>query len=302
MIRVSIVIATYNRGEKLLRTLGSLAAQTLPAAEWEAVVVNNNSSDNTGEVFERFASQHPELRLRMVGESRQGLSWARNKGIEEARGAVIALIDDDVEINPEFAEVYAAFFDRHPAVSAAGGKVIPLYETARPEWMSPFAERPIAGTLDRGEVEKPLGRGYPTGANMAMRAEIFKKYGAFNTELGRTGANPLGGEEKDFFARITSAGEVVWWVPRAVIFHIIPPEKLTADYFRRVSRGCGASERVRTRSLSRGQYLVAVGKEMLKWVATLAIALWYCILLQPQKAHYLIEMRRFITAGLLSRH
>jgi glycosyltransferase involved in cell wall biosynthesis len=299
MMWVSIVIATYNRGAKLRSTLRSLATQTLLPVEWEAVVVNNNSSDDTEEVFAEFAASHPRLNLRMVTEIRQGLSWARNKGIEEARGAIIAIIDDDEEVNAGFCEAYVEFFDCHPEVSAAGGKVIPRYETERPVWMSRYTERPIAGTLDRGNVEKPFDRGYPAGGNMAVRRELFTKYGAFNTGLGRTGDNPMGGEEKEFFSRITAGGEVVWYVPGAVIFHIIPPDKLTMKYFRRLSRGCGASERIRTRSISRGKYLLAVASEMLKWVVTLLIALWYTLLQQPLRAHYLVEMRRCITLGLL---
>jgi glycosyltransferase involved in cell wall biosynthesis len=301
MVRVSIVIATYNRGEKLLRTLRSLAAQTLAPDEWEAVVVNNNSRDNTVEIFSEFVSAHPQLNLRMTHQIRQGLSWARNKGIEEAQGEVIAIIDDDEEVNAGFAAAYVSFFDRYPEVAAAGGKVIPLYEAGRPEWMSRFTERPIAGTLDRGNVEQPFERGYPAGGNMAVRNEIFAKYGAFNTALGRTGNNPLGGEEKDFFARLVTAGEAVWYLPEAVIFHIIPSDKLTIKYFRRLARGCGASERVRTRSESLWRYLLAVAVEMLKWVATLAIALWYTLLQKPLKAHYILEMRRCITFGLLSK-
>jgi glycosyltransferase involved in cell wall biosynthesis len=301
MIRISIVIATYNRGAKLGRTLRSLAIQTLAPSEWEAVVVDNNSTDNTSTVFAEFASTHPDLNLRMVDETKQGLSWARNCGIAEAQGPIIAIIDDDEEVNPEFAAAYVEFFDRHPEVAAAGGKVVPCYETGRPAWMSPFTERPIAGSLDRGNSQKPFERGYPAGGNMAVRSEIFASHGAFDTALGRTGDNPMGGEEKEFFSRITSAGKAVWYLPEAVIYHIIPPEKLTIKYFRRLSRGCGASERVRTRSMSRAAYFGAVVSEMLKWAATIAIALWYILLQKPLKAHYIMEMRRCITSGLLKR-
>ena len=94
--RLSIIIATYNRGEKLARTLRSLAAQTLPAGEWEAVVVNNNSTDDTPGVFARFTgAEGRDLNIRMVEETRQGLSWARNRGLAEARGEIIVMIDDD---------------------------------------------------------------------------------------------------------------------------------------------------------------------------------------------------------------
>ena len=103
MIPLSIVIATFNRSAYLLRTLESLAGQTLPAQEFEILVVNNNSTDDTPAVFAGFARQHPELRLRMVAEPVQGISYARNRGVAEAKGECIVFIDDDEEAVPDFA-------------------------------------------------------------------------------------------------------------------------------------------------------------------------------------------------------
>ena len=299
MFKLSIIIATYNRGERLLRTLGSLVAQTLPADKWETVIVNNNSTDDTPALFAAFAAAHPSLNLRMVDESRQGLSHARNCGIASSTAPIIAIIDDDEEVNPEFAAAYVDFFDRHPEAMMAGGKVIPLYETGRPRWMSRFTERPIAGTLDLGTREKPFKKGYPAGGNMAVRREAFDRYGVFDTSLGRTGAALTGGEEKELFHRISAEGNEVWWVPGAVIYHLIPPEKLTTDYFRRLSRGVGASERVRTRAISKGAYRLAVIKEMFKWAATLALALFYTLSCRPSEACCLIIMRHNISKGLI---
>ncbi len=300
MIELSIVIATYNRGEKLLRTLRSLAAQTLPAERWEAIVVNNNSADDTSRVFSDFAAAHPSLNLRMVAETNQGLSHARNRGIAESSAPLIAIIDDDEEACPEFAAAYIDFFARHPEVLMAGGGVVPMYETTRPRWMSRFTDRPIAGTLDKGPVEKPFGKGYPAGGNMAVRRMAFERYGVYDTSLGRTGNALTGGEEKELFYRITSDGTPAWWVPGAVIHHIIPPAKLTLEYFRRLSRGVGASERLRTRALSRAAYIVAIIKEICKWGATLALAVWFLITCHPSKARYLLIMRYNISKGLLS--
>lgn len=321
MVRLSIIIATYNRGERLLCTLHSLASQTLPASRWEAVVVNNNSTDDTAALFARFAADHPSLDLRIVDEERQGLSHARNRGIASSRGPVIAIIDDDEEVNPGFAAAYVDLFDRRPEALMAGGKVIPRYETERPRWMSRFTERPIAGTLDKGDIEKPFGRGYPAGGNMAVRREAFEKHGLFDTSLGRTGDSFTGGEEKELFHRITgsaerlpgvssgvssdispgvSPGERVWWVPGAVIYHIIPPSKLTDYYFCRLSRGVGASERVRTLGISKRAYAAAIAREVLKWGVSVAIALFWGLTLRPRKAHRLLAMRMGITKGLIS--
>ena len=104
MPRLSLIVATYNRAEQLLTTLRSVAAQTAPAAEWECVVVDNNSTDDTAARFEEFLSAHPGLPLRRVSETRQGLSWARNRGIAETTGEIVAIIDDGATVKRFFRE------------------------------------------------------------------------------------------------------------------------------------------------------------------------------------------------------
>jgi len=114
MIRLSLIIATYNRARPLLEALESVVAQDAPPALWECVVVNNNSQDDTEARFADFAARHPAFALRMVREPRQGLSHARNCGIAAARGEYLAIIDDDERINPGFVAAYIRFFDTHP--------------------------------------------------------------------------------------------------------------------------------------------------------------------------------------------
>ena len=95
MKKLSIVIATYNRSQSLLRILRSVVGQTAPAQLWECVVVNNNSTDDTEAVFSDFAEKNPTFDLRMVTETKQGLSNARNCGIAASVGDYIAIVDDD---------------------------------------------------------------------------------------------------------------------------------------------------------------------------------------------------------------
>src|SRR5271157_2306584 len=98
IVNVSLIICTYNRCGSLLRTLESIAASEPPSVEWEVLVVDNNSADQTRAAVEEFASRHPG-RFRYVFEPNQGLSNARNAGILAARGAVIAFTDDDVIVD-----------------------------------------------------------------------------------------------------------------------------------------------------------------------------------------------------------
>lgn len=149
--RLSLVIATYNRGAKLCTTLDSLLVQTLPQEQWEVVVVNNNSTDDTAARFADYVVAHPQLDARMVLETEQGVSAARNRGIAESRGEYIVVIDDDERVVPEFLERYYSLFESHPEVGAAGGRILPGFESVPPRWMSKYTERTIAGTLDLGD-------------------------------------------------------------------------------------------------------------------------------------------------------
>jgi glycosyltransferase involved in cell wall biosynthesis len=111
MIRLSLVIATYNRAASLLDTLKSVVRQSAPSEQWECVVVNNNSSDNTADSFAEFVREYPDYNIRMVNEPSQGLSYARNRGIREGVGEYIAIIDDDEHIAEDFIASYIELFD-----------------------------------------------------------------------------------------------------------------------------------------------------------------------------------------------
>lgn len=300
MIRLSIVIATYNRATLLLDALKSVIRQSAPAQEWECVVVNNNSSDNTSECFAEFVGEHPEYNLRIVDEPNQGLSYARNRGIRESVGEYIAIIDDDEHIAEDFVAAYIKLFDSVPEAVAAGGPIVAEYPTGRPRWMSCYTERPIANTMYFGEEvrEFPKGR-VPGGGNMALRRSAIRRYGVFDTSLGYSGESLIGGEECDLFERLQIADAKYYYVPTAVMYHIIPREKLTKEYFARLSYNVGVSQLRRARLYRRVWRVRFI--ELSKWVATLLIALWYTITLQWRKGYYLILMRLNISRGLWSR-
>lgn len=296
MIRLSLVIATYNRAEQLMVTLGSVAMQSAAPETWECIVVDNNSSDDTRQCIVAFAKQHSRLNIRYIFEKNQGLSHARNAGITASCGDIVAFIDDDERIVEEFITAYIELFDQHPDAMAAGGKIIAEYPTGRPRWMSHYTEQPIANPMDFGESVRlfPTGR-IPGGGNMAMRRRLFDIVGVFNTTLGRTGKRLLGGEESDLFERIARREYRVYYAPRAVMYHIIPAEKLTRDYFVRLATNTGISQRSRAEQNNRLAKLY-IG-ELMKWAATLLLSLIH----RPIQSRYLILMRWYISKGVFSR-
>lgn len=294
MIRLSLVIATYNRAEQLTITLKSVAEQLHPAEEWECIVVDNNSKDNTRERIEHFQREYPELNIRYQFESQQGLSHARNAGIVASKGDIIAFIDDDERIVPNFITAYIELFDNHPDAMSAGGIIIAEYPSGRPDWMSHYAERPIANPMNFGSSISlfPKGR-IPGGGNMAMRRRVFDIIGMFDTQLGRTGKRLIGGEESDLFERMAQHSMRCYYVPEAVMYHIIPKEKLTPEYFERLAYNTGFSQHTRATLHNRliGLYL----GEIIKWCATLLL----CLVHRPSQSRYLIKLRYHISRGIL---
>src|SRR5271165_2674235 len=98
-MKLSAVLCTYNRCRSLRRALESLSVSILPESiEWEVLVVDNNSSDQTEAVVEDFSRRYPG-RFRYLFEPRQGKSYALNAAILAARGDVLAFTDDDVAVD-----------------------------------------------------------------------------------------------------------------------------------------------------------------------------------------------------------
>lgn len=294
------IICTYNREKYIGNLLESIAANDLPKTEYEILLVDNNCTDNSRAVCEAFAAVHTDVQFRYVVEPEQGLSAARNKGIKEAKGDVIVYIDDDALVDAWYLRTYAEWFAAHPETMACGGPIEPLYETTEPDWMTPYTKALLTAWMNYGDSvrEYPKGR-YPGGGNAAYRKEVFDKIGLFNTALGRKGGNLMGSEEKDIFDKMHALGMQVLYLPTPVLHHIIPQAKLEPDYFNRVTRQIGISERQRTRAIGYGKYLRRVAAEAVKWAGTLVLLCIYTISFQPAKGWKLVSFRRNVTLGLL---
>jgi len=228
---ISVVLCTYNRCKILPQALESVLGSTLPSSiDWELLVVDNNSTDQTRQVVEEYCRRFPD-RIRYVFEMQQGLSRARNRGIREARGTIIAFMDDDVTVEPGWLQTLTSSLrDGHWA--GAGGSVVPQWTSSPPAWL-PLSDRyalaPLAmfdPKLEAGPLDEA-----PFGANMAFRKEMFEKYGDFRTDLGRCGASMLSNEDTEFGDRLLRAGEHLRFEPSAVVRHPVPENRLQTAYF-----------------------------------------------------------------------
>ena len=300
---ISVILCTYNRERYIYPVLKSIAEGSFPRSEYEIVLVNNNSTDNTEGECHRFVADYPDVTFRYCIEPQQGLSYARNCGIREAAGDVLVYVDDDALVNKEYLKTYADFFARNSDAVAAGGPILPQYDGCEePAWMSHYTRQLVTGKLYLGEKEKEFPRGaFPGGGNAAYRSSVFDAVGLFNVELGRKGNSLIGAEEKDLFDKMTTQGMKFYYLPTAILYHLIPPKKLTQDYFDRLTYGIGVSERYRTQQIGTGKYLKRLVKEVVKWAATLLLWIGFALRCQFAKGNKLIIFRYNVTRGLLGR-
>jgi glycosyltransferase involved in cell wall biosynthesis len=229
---VTVVICTYNRCESLRETLQSLAGQRLANdSTLEVIVVDNNSRDQTSAVVEEAAKTTP-WNGRYLFEARQGLSMARNTGIRAARGQVVAFIDDDVVVEPQWAQALWNCV-AETGCDAVAGCVKPRWVCPRPAWLSDELCGPIIRQeLGDRRIRWTARDRYILGANMAFRKDVFQAIGFFKEELGRRGNALIGGEDLDLHARLMAAGKVIFYEPSAVAHHTVTPERLSPAFYR----------------------------------------------------------------------
>ncbi len=246
-MEVSVVICTYNREKHIGRALESLIAQTADKENYEIIVIDNNSTDHTPEIIKNFKQKYPDYSIKIEKEIQQGLSFARNKGIDISSGKIISFIDDDAIAAPDFIEKIIQNEKKYPGFLAFGGKVLPKYETGNtPLWMSRYIER-IISIVDMGDKVKKFKKTYPVGCNMIFRKEIFDKVGKFNTRLR------LRSDDKYIFLKIMEDDYEVLYLPDVVVQHFIDDFRTTKEYVIKVSRLNGKSEYIRIDTLNKNK-------------------------------------------------
>ena len=241
-MNITVIVCTYNRGDLLAKALDTIAVQTVPEPfKWEVLVVDNNSSDRTRELVESYCVKNP-ARFRLVSERQQGLSHARNTGIRNARGEILAFTDDDIHV--ESGWLWNLTSSLHSGEWAgAGGQIMPICSGILPNWLTidDFRTLGAFAGFDLGTVAGPLTRP-PYGGNMAYRRDTFEKYGGFRVDLGRSGTNLEGREEVEFANRLLARGEKLRYEPAAVVRHSVPECRMSKSYVLRWYYSNGRSE------------------------------------------------------------
>jgi glycosyltransferase involved in cell wall biosynthesis len=229
---VTVILCTYNRCQSLANALQSVAvSEMLSSIDWEVLVVDNNSSDQTREVVDGFARRHPG-RFRYLFEPTPGKSHALNAAIREAHGDILAFIDDDVTVDKNWLHNLTKALVGN-AWAGAGGRILPESAFSPPPWLPLDGPNNMGGILalfDLGDESIELSQP-PFGTNMAFQKRMFEKHGGFRLDLGPRPGSELRNEDTEFGRRLLASGERLRYEPSAVVYHRIPADRLKKEYF-----------------------------------------------------------------------
>lgn len=235
---LSVVLSTYNRADVLRNALDSLVRQDLEPARYEVIIVDNNSSDHTRKVAASFVARAGNVRY--VFEPRQGLSHARNAGIQTAQAPIIAFTDDDVRVAPNWASTILAVLADHPEAGCLGGKVLPNWQGSWPAWLTRDHWAPLA-LLDYGEAPLHVNaerRLCLIGANTVYRREVLDRIGLFSPHVQSVGRE-VATEDHELLLRLWRAGEQGLYWPHLTVTADIAAERMQRRYHRRWHRRHG---------------------------------------------------------------
>lgn len=230
---ISVIICTYNRCESLRGTLKSLETIFIPPdLVWELLVIDNNSSDKTSETVGSFLSRGT-LPLKYVFEPVAGLSTARNRGVLESSGEILAFLDDDVVVSRQWLiEVRKAFAQYDAA--CVGGRVLLDDTSPRPPWWDRTYDVAV-GEFDRGTqviVDQSEETLIGIGANIIFKRTVFERCGWFRTDMGRKAGQLMTGEETDMVQRLRQQKQRLVYYPAALVYHCVPARRFSKPYLR----------------------------------------------------------------------
>ncbi len=219
---ITVIICTYNRSELLQKALNSLVNQDAKNVDFEVLVIDNNSTDNTKDIVKSF---YRKLNLRYVFEKKQGLSNARNRGVAEASGEFLAFVDDDAILPSDWLRQLSFVIKKYNP-SIFGGPIFPYYNHKKPKWF-----------LDKYEIRKISNNKrflkkteFLSGSNMVFHYKIFQRIGYFKTDFGMLGKKISLGEESELLARAHKSNVRIFYVPNLYVLHFTPLYKMSVLY------------------------------------------------------------------------
>ena len=220
------MVCTYNRSSSLRLCLKKLIGQdTESQFTFENLVVDNASTDDTHSVVMQIAKSSCNVPVKYVMEKKPGLANARNTAIKEAKGDWIVCFDDDEFAEPEWLRELYKIATTRRADCVGGRTLLDLHLV--PNVSISKGCRGLLGESDYGEFARRLrGKEYPHDGNVIRHRRVFDAVGEFDTAMVN------GGQDQDYTRRAMAKNFRMWYAPKAVAYHSVPPYRLKPIYFK----------------------------------------------------------------------
>jgi len=247
---LSVVICTHNPRPKFFeRVLRGLREQTLPASQWELVLIDNASSTPLTGNWD--LSWHPHSRH--IREDKLGVVFARRRGMTDTKSPILTFVDDDNVLAPDYLSRTVEIAQTHPMVGSWGGSITPEFEAPPPPWIHAHLSSLAAKEVDRDYIANFFHwtEATPFGAGLCLRRTVADQYlrqlaeNPLRLALGRAGKRLGAGEDTDIAWCAIDIGLLTARFHSLKITHLIPREKLEPDYIIRLHAGLVHAEMVR---------------------------------------------------------
>lgn len=242
---ISVVICCYNAKTRIVPTLQHLQKQEFQkTVNWEVVVVDNASTDNTSEAAQQVWNENPVTKLSVVIENIPGLMNARRRGITEASYEIVSFIDDDNWVNHDWVQKVSEIFTLYKDAGACGGKVEAVFEKNEPAWFHQFR-----GSFAVGEQADQSGfiddtKGFLWGAGLSIKKsawnELMQK-GFQPMTTGRDGQKMSAGEDTEICYALRLLGYRLYYSNELLLQHFMPENRMSVSYLEKMTHGFGVA-------------------------------------------------------------
>ncbi|AFY36210.1 glycosyltransferase family 2 protein [Calothrix sp. PCC 7507] len=237
-MEISIIIPTLNRASSLELAIKSFCLQNCSPDNFEILVVDNGSTDNTKDITETARNAFPSHQIRYIYEPEPGLLSGRHRGALEAKGDILTFVDDDIEADPNWLQAIKESFD-DPTVQIVGGRNLPKYEVEPPEWLEWFwSDHPYGklcgelSLLDFGEQIRDIDANYVWGLNFSIRKSTLFELDGFHPDCIPKHLQYLQGDgETGLTQKAKIKGYKAIYQPNALVFHNVSKDRMTYEYF-----------------------------------------------------------------------
>ncbi|MDO9000942.1 MAG: glycosyltransferase [Bacteroidota bacterium] len=237
---ISVIICCYNSADRIIKTLNHLSNQDIPEGmSWEVLIIDNNSSDNTAKIAKSEWDKYgnvPEIRI--INESKQGLNYARETGVENSKFSFVLFCDDDNWLNQDYIKHSFEILNSDKEIGAVGGYSIPASNDDLPLWFSTYQDWYAVGAQNLTEGDITFKK-YLWGAGLCLKKEIFEiaKTNKFQIFLSdRKGSSLSSGGDSELSYWVLLCGYTLWYSEKLQFKHFVPKERLSKDYVIRLKK------------------------------------------------------------------